>query len=93
MTISNYYEFYNLVKDDMSSVVSQLSECIRQSNSICSCQKDRKQRKIEECNTIYIEFIKSNAEGLVEYLKTKTQDKSVIFKHSTHYPITTVNLN
>lgn len=92
MIISDYQSFYNLVKDDNPYVGNLLGNCITVLNKICSCNKTRKSAKAEECNRIYIDYIQSNGNGLIEYFKTKTNDAEVIFNHNTHHLILKLKL-
>ncbi len=92
MTIGTYQEFYSIVKDDLPIIARQLADCIDAVKRICACKKSQRQKKSNECNDIYINFIKNNGEGLKEYFATKTLDKTIIFNHSTHHTIFTLTL-
>lgn len=92
MIISNFQEFYNLIKTDAIPVKNQLENCINTLARICNCKREVKASKNTECNNIYINFIKSNGQSLKDFLKSKTKDKEVVFNHDAHYHIVTVNL-
>lgn len=90
--IPDYQTFYNIVNKDMAAAVAPLGDCIQSLSKICPCKKDRKQKKIDECNELYVNIITSNGESLKEYFKTKTSDNEVIFNQKTHYTILRLSL-
>jgi len=92
MIIGDYQSFYNLIKDDNNPIAIELGECISGLSRICSCNKSRKQNKSQECNVIYIQYIKSHQNTLVEYMLTKTNDTEIVFNHSTHHQILRLKL-
>lgn len=92
MIISTFQEFYNSLKDAPLPIMNELGGCINLLNKICSCKKTQKQSKNDECNNLYINFVKSSGDSLIEYLKAKTNDNEITFKHSTHYEIITIRL-
>lgn len=92
MIIPNFQEFYNLFKDTPVPVVVELGGCINILNKICGCRKSQKQSKNEECNNLYINYVQNNKDSLIEYLKLKTNDNEVIFKHNTHYDILSLKI-
>jgi hypothetical protein len=92
MIISTYQQFYNLVKDDLPAIAKPLGDCITEVSKICSCKKQLKYNKSNQCNELYVEFIKNNCEGLKEYFAGKTQDGEIIFNHSSHHPILNLKL-
>lgn len=92
MTISTFQEFYNLLKDDPIPTIIELGNCINVLNKICGCKKSQKQSKNEECNNMYINFVKSSGNSIIENLKAKTNDNEVVFKHTTHYEIATLKI-
>ena len=92
MTIGSYQALVNFVGSDNVPVVSRLKDCLMQLNKICSCQKQRKGQKSEECNTLYINTVISHSSELVEYFKTKTNDGEVVFSHNGCHVIKTIKL-
>lgn len=92
MTIPNFQEFYNLFKDTSTPIIVELGGCINLLNKICACRKSQRESKNEECNNLYINFVKTNSDSLIEHLKSKTEDNEVIFKHNTHYEIITLKI-
>jgi len=92
MNIGNYQSFYNLVKDDLPVIAGPLGDCIRNVASICNCKKEQKQKKSNECNIMYINFIKQNGEALKEYFATKTSDAELLFNHDTHHYVLRLQL-
>ena len=92
MNIGNYQSFYNLVKDDLPVIAGPMGDCIRNVASICNCKKEQKQKKSNECNTMYINFIKKNGEALKEYFATKTSDVELLFNHDAHHHILRLQL-
>jgi len=91
MIINGYQQFNNFIGDEIS-FKSTLNDCITHVSKICGCQGKRKAAKSEECNQLYINFVKANAEGLKEYFKEKTKDDSIKFMHNSHHYITSVKL-
>lgn len=87
MNISSPQALLGLIGNDNIQSLSDLRSCILSVNKICSCQKQRKSQKAEECNNIYIQFINSNAYSLLEYFKTKTSDDVIIFTHGSNHEI------
>ena len=92
MTISTYQQFFNSIKGKNIPVESQLGNCITLLNNICSCKKQQKANKSEECNVIYITFVKTQAESYINLFRTMTTDENIIFKHNTHHDIKTLKL-
>ena len=92
MTIGDYQSFYNLIKNDNNSIASLLGDCIGGLSRICSCNKSRKQAKAQDCNDIYVKFIKNNQATLAAYMRNKTNDAEVVFNHNSHHHILTLKL-
>ena len=92
MIISTYQQFYKLIKDDILPVTSQLGECIDTVGKICNCKKQQKIKKSEECNNIYINFIKQHGENFKDVWRGKTTDPDITFNHNTHHTITVIKL-
>jgi len=92
MIIGTYQQFHGIVKDDLPAISKPLGDCITAVSKICSCKKQAKHDKSNQCNQIYIDFIKNSGEGLKEYFATKTTDKEVVFNHSSHHPILRLTL-
>lgn len=92
MVIPDYQSFYNLVKDDNPYISNNLGGCITMLNKICSCNKSRKSAKSEECNTMYVNYIRCSGPGLADYFRQKTNDAEVIFNHNTHHLILKLQL-
>jgi hypothetical protein len=92
MIIGDYQSFYNLIKNDNNPIAINLGECIDSLSKICSCNKTRKVAKSQECNTIYIQFIKNNQNTLAEYMRTKTNDAEIVFNHNSHHNILKLKL-
>lgn len=92
MIISNYQQFYNLIKSDSLPIKTPLEGCITSVNKICSCRKQAKARKSEECNNLYVEYIKNYSEANVELWRSKTNDNEIVFNHNSHYLIKKIKL-
>lgn len=92
MIIGDYQSFYNLIKNDNNPIAIQLGECIDGLSRICSCNKSRKQVKSQECNTLYIQYIRNHQNTLVEYMRTKTNDVEIVFNHNSHHSILKLKL-
>ena len=92
MRVNNFQEFNKLIKTTNLPIRQQLSDCIIILSKICNCKKQQKNKKAEECNTFYINFVKGNAENLKHFWKTVTSDTEISFFHNTHHHIITVKL-
>lgn len=92
MTIGGYQAFINFIGSDNIPSLRGLKDCIEQVNKICSCQKQRKATKSEECNSMYIDLVKSIMPNMVEYLRTKTTDSEIIFHHNGSHEILRIKL-
>ncbi len=92
MIIGSHQALVNFVGNDSISSIDRLRECLAGLNKICSCQKQRKNQKQEECNALYINFVSSHASELVNYFKTKTTDDEIIFSYGSNHIIKTIKL-
>lgn len=92
MNVNGPQSLLNLIGNDNIQSVSNLRTCILSVSKICSCQKQRKSQKSEECNNIYIQFVNSHASSLIEYFKTKTTDDVIVFSHGSNHIISTIRL-
>jgi len=92
MNINGCLDLINKFGNDNVPVFSQLKNCISVVNKICSCQRQRKAIKSEECNNLYINIINSSANNLIEYFKTKTTDPEIIFYHNGSHEIKRIRL-
>ena len=92
MRVNNFQEFNNIIKTTNLPIRQQLSDCITILSKICNCKKQQKNKKAEECNNLYINFIKGNAANLKHFWKTITSDPDISFFHNTHHHIITVKL-
>ena len=92
MVISNYQQFYNLVKSDPIPVSNELSQCIAAMSKICSCKKQHKINKSNQCNQLYIDYITNYGDVNKELWITKTSDSEIIFNHTTHHLIKKITL-
>lgn len=90
MIINNFQEFFRLIKDEPLPIVKSLEACITSAARICNCQRTAKLKKLDECNTIYVEYIKSNAALIANILKRKTQDTTFTFNSGNTTHIATV---
>lgn len=84
MIIGSFVALNNLVTKDNIPAFASLTNCIQSFDKICSCQKQRKTLKHDECNKIYINLVNSVVPSLLEYLRTKTADEEIIFYHNGH---------
>jgi|694.fasta_scaffold23253_9 hypothetical protein len=84
MIIGSFVALNNLVSKDNIGAFAPLTNCIQTFDKICSCQKQRKTLKHDECNKIYINTVTAVAPSLVDYFKTKTTDEEIIFYHNGH---------
>lgn len=92
MIIGSHQALVNFVGNDSISSIDRLRECLAGLNKICSCQKQRKNQKQEECNALYINFVSSHASELVNYFKTKTTDNEITFSYGGSHVIKTIKL-
>ena len=92
MIVNGYQDFLNKFGNDNISALNPLRNCHAVLQKICSCQKQRKAVKSEECNNIYINIIQSTIVHMTDYLKTKTTDREIIFCHNGCHEIKRVKL-
>ncbi len=92
MNIGSHQALIQLMQNDNISAIERLKDCLHGMSKICNCQKDRKNKKQEECNTLYINFVSSNASNLVDYFRTKTTDNEIIFSYGSNHIIKTIKL-
>jgi hypothetical protein len=92
MIIGSYQSLIQLIGNDNVSSIDRLRECLAGLSKICSCQKQRKTQKQEECNTLYINFVSSHASELAGYFKTKTTDDEITFSYGGNHVIKTIKL-
>jgi hypothetical protein len=92
MNIGSYQALINLLGSDNITSLDRLKDCLTGANKICNCQKQRKNQKHEECNTLYINFVSSHASDLINYFSTKTTDNEIIFSHGSNHVIKTIKL-
>jgi len=92
MNIGNYQALINLVGSDHIVSIDRLKDCLTGLNKICNCQKQKKNQKQEECNTLYINFVSSHASDLITYFSTKTTDNEIIFSYGSNHVIKTIKL-
>lgn len=92
MIIGSYLAFYNLVVNDKIEKFNRFTVCVQSLDKICSCQKQRKSNKANECNETYIDLVKSIGEDMIEYFKNKTNDSELIFYHNSHHEIKRLKL-
>lgn len=92
MNIGSHQALIQLMQNDNITAIDRLKDCLHGLSKICSCQKDRKNKKQEECNTLYINFVSSHASNLVDYFRTKTTDNEITFTYGSNHVIKTIKL-
>mgnify|MGYP000377040800 FL=1 len=92
MNIGSHQALVNLLASEHIVSIDRLKDCLQQVSKICSCQKQRKNQKHEECNVLYINFVISHASDLIDYFRTKTTDNEIIFSHGSNHVIKTIKL-
>lgn len=92
MNISGPQALLSVIGNDNIPAADTIRICIKGLSKICSCQKQRKAQKAEECNNTYISFVNSQASNLVEYFKSKTGDDVIIFTHGSNHEIKRIKL-
>lgn len=92
MNINGPQALLNLIGSDNVPSAINVRNCIQGLNKICSCQKQRKSQKAEECNNTFISFVNSQAPNLLEYFKTKTKDDSIVFTYGSNHEIKRIKL-
>jgi hypothetical protein len=92
MNIGSHQALVNLLASEHIVSMDRLKDCLQQVSKICSCQKQRKNQKHEECNVLYINFVISHASDLIDYFRTKTTDNEIIFSHGSNHIIKTIKL-
>ena len=93
MIIGNVNGFHNLVKGHNIPGLERFMSCYRSFSSMCNCQKAAKQKKMVECSRLYSEFITANGQNLKNWLKSKTTDKTVVFRQNDHQDLITIKLD
>jgi hypothetical protein len=92
MTVSGYQDFINKFGNDNIATFDPLKGCIHILNKICTCLKQKKAAKGEECNNLYITIVNSTVVNMVDYLRTKTTDNEIIFYHNGSHEIKRIKL-
>lgn len=92
MVINNFQDFYKLIQNESVSIKFKLEGCINSASKICNCNRNLKLKKINECNTLYCNYVKSNLDVLYSIFKNKIKDKEIIFNSNSVY-LTTLKLN
>ena len=92
MNIGSPQALIQLMQNDNITSIDKLKECLHSLGRICSCQKQRKNQKHEECNTMYINFVSSNVSNLADYFKTKTTDNEITFSYGSNHILKTIKL-
>lgn len=92
MNVGSYQSLINLIGSENIIHIDRLKDCLLGLNKICSCQKQRKNQKQEECNTLYINFVMTHASDLVELFKSKTKDNEITFSYGSNHVIKTIKL-
>jgi len=92
MIIGGHQAFMNFVGPDSIPGIERLRDCVAQMNKICKCQKHKRGVKNEQCNSFYINLVKTVMPNMIDYLKTKTSDNSIIFYHNGVHEILNVKL-
>lgn len=87
MNVGSAQALLNMIGSDNVPSVANVRNCIQSLNKICSCQRQRKAQKSEECNGVYVNFVNSQAPGLLEYFKTKTKDDTIVFTYGSNHEI------
>jgi hypothetical protein len=92
MNIGSHQALVNLLASEHIVSMDRLKDCLQQVSKICSCQKQRKNQKHEECNVLYINFVTLHASDLINYFRTKTTDDEIVFSHGSNHVIKTIKL-
>ena len=71
MNIGSHQALVNLLASEHIVSMDRLKDCLQQVSKICSCQKQRKNQKQDECNTLYINFVTLHASDLINYFRNK----------------------
>ena len=92
MNIGSPQSLVSLIGAEHIVSIDSLKDCLQQVSKICSCQKQRKNQKQDECNTLYINFVTLHASDLIDYFRTKTTDNEITFSHGSNHIIKTIKL-
>lgn len=87
MIIGSYQAFIEFVKNDNIQSFDSLKNCLMQVSKICNCQKQRKSAKNEECTKLYESIVHTTLPSMIDYLKSKTQDKEIVFTQNGGHEI------
>jgi hypothetical protein len=92
MNIGSYQACLNFVGQDQVPALNNLRDCVAQLSKICGCQKAKKVHKSEECNVLYITFIKTQSDAYINLFRTMTTDEYIVFNHNAHHEIKRIKL-
>lgn len=92
MIVNGYQDFLNKFGNDNIPGITSLKNCQGVLQKICSCQKQRKAIKSEECNKIYINIVQSTIVHMSDHLMSKTNDQEIIFYNNGSHEIKRVKL-
>ena len=92
MNIGSYQACLNFVGQDQVPALNNLRDCVAQLSKICGCQKAKKVHKSEECNVLYITFIKTQSDAYINLFRTMTIDEFIVFNHNAHHEIKRIKL-
>jgi hypothetical protein len=95
MKISTFGEFktfltnYNI--QEYTPAIANFSACVDQYNIYCSCKKNLKTQKYEECNSEYISLIQNNIESVKDVLFSKITDATIDFYYKNDFFIKSIS--
>lgn len=92
MVVRTFQDFYTLIQNDNISIKYKLKVCIDIASKTCICQKELKQKRLNDCNKLYVDYVRSNQSILISLFKNKTKDKHVVFLNGGIYPIQSINI-
>lgn len=90
MIIKNYQQFYDFIKDENLPIKTELLNCITSVIKTCNCKKELRRKRSEQCNELYVNWIKNNASNYKAYWKQKTNSGYIRFFQNETFEILTV---
>jgi hypothetical protein len=95
MKISTFGEFKFFLEnnklENYNSEIADFIGCVSIYRTICSCKKNLKLNRHEECNRIYISIISHISNELKNIFLSCAGDSRIEFYYNTNFPIATLS--
>lgn len=97
MKINTFGEFKSFLEnnklENYNSEIADFMGCVSLYGKICSCKKNLKLNRHEECNRIYINIVSNISNELKNIFLSLSLDSSIEFYYNTNFPIVTLSSN